>query len=85
MSDSFEQETRGKRKQVGINHPDFRPRKADGTFNGHSQRKNKARKKARYLRNVSIRAALYAQFHRKSTGVGEFHTTLDALSKGTAG
>lgn len=68
--------------KYGIKHPKFT---TDGE-NGQSHRKNKAKKKAQYLKNCLVRADLYKRFqgNNQGRGVGEFHTTLDALSMGTA-
>lgn len=51
-----------------------------------SNPKNPAKKRARHDSNMSIRAALYSEWQRKTgNNCGEWHTTLNALSQGTAG
>lgn len=50
--------------------------------NGVSHKKNKAKKKAQYLKNKQTRADLY--MNKGSTSPGAWHSALAALSKGTA-
>lgn len=52
-----------------------------------SARKNRHRKKANHLRNQTIRADLYSNLRGEngSKRAAEWHSTLKALSMGTAG
>ena len=50
--------------------------------NGESHRKNRAKKKAQYVKNKDARATL--NMERGRIGAKEYHLRLEALSKGLA-
>lgn len=71
-------ESKSKIKKGGIKNPTF----TSTGKNGESHRANKVKKARQGIANRQARASLYQQ--RGSMGAGQWHSQLEAISKGTA-